>query len=80
MRHTPKHAINTKVYKIFNEQFHEGKIIQHDRINGYYKVRYKDNDEEEYDETEIAEMLKEPSKSDKDNLQRAMAATRYERS
>ena len=80
MRHTPKHAINTKVYKIFNEQFHEGKIIQYDRINGYYKVRYKDNDEEEYDETEIAAMLKEPSKSDKDNLQRAMSATRYERS
>jgi len=67
-RHTQKHAINTKVYKIFNEQFHEGKIIQFDCINGYYKVKYKNNDEEECDETEISTMLKELSKLDKDNL------------
>ena len=51
-------------------------ICGFDGKEGFYKVKYRDGDIEEGDETDIAKILKPPNKT---SWKQALAATRFER-
>ena len=75
------HTVGTRVYKVFEQQngrlkWHRGYICEYDDKEGYYKVKYEDNDIAEYNAEEISGMLHKPNN---DNLIQAMAATRHAR-
>jgi hypothetical protein len=48
------HRIGTKVRKKFNDgKYYEGEVIRYDPINQYYKIKYRDGDQEDYDEKDM---------------------------
>lgn len=47
-------GIGTIVRKKFNdEKYYEGEVISYDPISQYYKIKYRDGDEEDYDEKDM---------------------------
>ena len=61
-RKTTLHKIGTIVRKRFsNEHFYgyfEGEVIGYNEINGYYKIKYRDGDMEEYDAQDMKQYYK----------------------
>ena len=49
------HKIGTIVRKRFNTGYYEEEVIEYNDIKGYYKIRYIDGDQEEYD---VKDMIK----------------------
>ena len=75
------HTVGKRVYKVFEQRngrlkWYRGYICGYDDKEGYYKVKYKNNDIAEYNEEEIRGMLHKPNN---DNLIQALAATRHAR-
>ena len=78
--HNQKYARGTRVYRIFGEPTklveHRGYICDFDAKQGYYKVKYRDGDTEEYNEEEIGTMLHKTTRNT--NILQAMSATKHE--
>ena len=60
---TQKYQLNTTVYKIFEDKIHQGSLSKFDPKEGFHTIQYKDGDEEEGDEIDIARLLKPPNKT-----------------
>jgi len=59
------YELNTPVYKILEDAFHIGHLINFDKEKGSYKIKYKYRDTEEADEEEVTRMLNEPTETQK---------------
>ena len=55
---------------------HRGTIVNFDKREGYYKVRYEDGNTAEHNEEQIKTMMHKPKHT---NIIRALSATRHER-
>ena len=57
---TPLSRIGTIISKKFTEtgEFYEGEVIGYDAENNWYKIRYLDGDEEEFDDEELKQYRK----------------------
>jgi hypothetical protein len=54
------HGIGTIVRKWFhNRKYYEGEVIDYDTINKYYKIKFKDGDQEDFDEKDIKQYYKQ---------------------
>ena len=56
------HKIGTIVRKRFNRDYYEGEVIGYNDNNGYYKIKYRDGDEEEYDANDMKKYYKQLQK------------------
>ena len=73
-----KHQVysrGTRVYKSFDNKYHQGYICDFDSKEGYCRVKYEDNNVAEYDEDKIKGLIHKPNT----NIREAMVATRFER-
>jgi hypothetical protein len=73
---TQKLRLNTTVYKIFEDEIHQGYICEFDPKDGFYKIKYQDGDIEEGTEEEISRLLKKPNQT---AWKQALSATIFER-
>ena len=73
-----KYAIGTRISKKFDGEMYNGTVIEYDHTVGYYKIQYKDRDEEEIDDNNVERyklendstvMPNDPKHTHKDTLQ-----------
>jgi hypothetical protein len=58
-RNTSIHGMVTIVLKRFhNGKYYEGEVIDYDTINKYYKIKFKDGNQEDFDEKDIKQYYK----------------------
>ncbi|MGK3756716.1 MAG: hypothetical protein ACI8RD_009030, partial [Bacillariaceae sp.] len=66
------YSIGTKISRKFNDgQYYDGKITSHDDDSGWYKIKYDDGDEEEFDNALVKRWLKKKSKKSKSKKRKA---------
>lgn len=75
---TPLSRIGTIISKKFPEtgKFYEGEVIDYDAENKWYKIRYLDGDEEEFDEEELKQNRKKVQRYAHEKFKRNTLQTR----